>query len=160
MRSSERPDRSTGDCGTERSGLHVITRLDRGGSSDNTLMTCAGLADRGWRVGLAYGPTVDPSPLLEPVRARGDANLLPGYSADVEVLLSSREDVLRVPTQALIEGSRALVLADGVLEEREITRGTSNWEYVEVLDGLSQGELVVLSVDREGVEAGASAVRE
>jgi HlyD family secretion protein len=94
------------------------------------------------------------------IRDRGDANLLPGYSADVEVLLSSREDVLRVPTQALIEGSRALVLADGVLEEREITRGSSNWEYVEVLDGLSQGELVVLSVDREGVEAGAAAVRE
>jgi HlyD family secretion protein len=94
------------------------------------------------------------------IRDRGDANLLPGYSADVEVLLSSREDVLRVPTQALIEGSRALVLVDGVLEEREITRGTANWEYVEVAGGLSEGELVVLSVDREGVEAGAAAVRE
>jgi len=94
------------------------------------------------------------------IRDRGDANLLPGYSADVEVLLSSRENVLRVPTQALIEGQRALVLADGVLQEREITRGTSNWEYVEVAGGLDEGELVVLSVDRQGVEAGAAAVRE
>ncbi len=92
------------------------------------------------------------------IRERGEANLLPGYSADVEVLLSSRDDVLRVPTQALIEGTRALVLADGVLEAREVTRGTANWEYVEVLDGLSEGELVVLSVDREGVVAGAAAV--
>ncbi len=92
------------------------------------------------------------------IRERGDANLLPGYSADVEVLLSSRDDVLRVPTQALIEGTRALVLVDGILEAREVTRGTANWEYVEVLDGLSEGELVVLSVDREGVVAGAAAV--
>ena len=92
------------------------------------------------------------------ISERGEANLLPGYSADVEVLLSSRDDVLRVPTQALIEGSRALVLVDGILEAREVTRGTSNWEYVEVLEGLSEGELVVLSVDREGVIAGAAAV--
>ena len=92
------------------------------------------------------------------IRERGEANLLPGYSADVEVLLSSRDDVLRVPTQALIEGTRALVLADGILQARQVTRGTANWEYVEVLDGLSEGELVVLSVDREGVVAGAAAV--
>ena len=94
------------------------------------------------------------------IRDRGEANLLPGYSADVEVLLATRENVLRVPSQALIEGRRALVLANGVLEEREIRRGTSNWEFVEVLEGLKEGELVVLSVDRAGVVAGAAAVRE
>jgi HlyD family secretion protein len=95
------------------------------------------------------------------IRERGDANLLPGYSADVEVLLATRENVLRVPSQALIEGQRALVLLDnGFLEERQIKRGMANWEFVEVLDGLKEGELVVLSVDRAGVVAGAAAVRE
>ena len=91
---------------------------------------------------------------------RGDSNLLPGYSADVEVLLNTRSDVLRVPTQVILEGKRALVLADGRLEEREVRRGLSNWEYTEILDGLREGELVVLSVDREGVVAGAEAERE
>ena len=38
------------------------------------------------------------------------AGLLPGTSADVEVILSARDDVLRVPTQALLEGGRVLVL--------------------------------------------------
>ncbi len=88
------------------------------------------------------------------------ANLLPGYSADVEVLLETRENVLRIPTQALIEGRRAMVLKDGILVEREIGRGLSNWEFVEVRDGLAAGELVVMSVDRDGVVAGAAAEAE
>lgn len=95
------------------------------------------------------------------ITGRGDSRLLPGYSADVEVLLESREQVLRVPTQVIIEGQRVMVLnADGILQERTVTRGLSNWEYTEITGGLEAGELVVVSVDREGVEAGAQAVAE
>jgi HlyD family secretion protein len=36
--------------------------------------------------------------------------LLVGYSADVEIVLGGRENVLRVPTAALIEGSKVMVL--------------------------------------------------
>ena len=36
--------------------------------------------------------------------------LLPGTSADVEVILETRENVLRVPTPALLEGNRVLVV--------------------------------------------------
>ncbi len=89
------------------------------------------------------------------------SNLLPGYSADVEVMLGKHEDVLRVPTQVIVEGSKVLVLGDdGIIHERAIERGLSNWEYTEITDGLKAGELVVLSVDREGVRDGAAAVRE
>jgi HlyD family secretion protein len=90
------------------------------------------------------------------------SNLLPGYSADVEVVLDTRENVLRIPTQALIEGKRVLVLdeAADVLRQREITAGVSNWEFTEIVKGLAEGELVVLSVDREGVHDGAAAIRE
>lgn len=90
------------------------------------------------------------------------SNLLPGYSADVEVILETRTDVLRVPTQAVLDGQRVYVLdeAAGVLRERKVTRGVSNWEYTEILEGLAAGELVVVSVDREGVRDGARAGRE
>lgn len=90
------------------------------------------------------------------------SNLLPGYSADVEVILDTRENVLRVPTQALLEGRRVLVLnqAEGVLQQREVKAGVANWEYTEVAEGLAEGDLVVLSVDREGVRDGVAAVRE
>ena len=36
--------------------LHLITRLDPGGSAENTLLTCQHLADQGWEVVLAAGP--------------------------------------------------------------------------------------------------------
>jgi HlyD family secretion protein len=91
-----------------------------------------------------------------------ESNLLPGYSADVEVILETRENVLRIPTQALKDGQRALVLDEkaGVLREREVRRGVANWEFTEVVEGLAEGDLVVLSVDREGVKDGARAARE
>ncbi|MEO8443841.1 MAG: efflux RND transporter periplasmic adaptor subunit [Gammaproteobacteria bacterium] len=89
-------------------------------------------------------------------------NLLPGYSADVEVILDNRENVLRIPSQAILEGKRVLVLntSTGRLEARVIERGVANWEYTEIRTGLKEGDLVVTSVDREGVADGAAAVRE
>lgn len=87
--------------------------------------------------------------------------LLVGYSADVEIILEAHENVVRVPTQALREGNRVLLNnAAGVLEERHLDVGIANWAYTEVRSGLDQGEKVVLSVERQGVVAGAHAVEE
>jgi HlyD family secretion protein len=86
-----------------------------------------------------------------------EAVLLPGYSADLEVILAERPDVVRVPTRALVEGSRVFVLKDGRLQERKVTTGIGNWEYTEVTQGLEAGDRVVVSVDREGLKDGAAA---
>jgi HlyD family secretion protein len=88
--------------------------------------------------------------------------LLVGYSADVEVVLDARENVLRIPTQALLEGKRVLVYDSnpGTLEERRIETGLSSWEYTEVRSGLQPGERVVASPERPGVVPGAKAVPE
>lgn len=87
-------------------------------------------------------------------------NLLPGYSADIEVILDSRANVLRVPTEAVLEGHRVLVYdpQSGELQERQFKPGLANWKYTEISSGLNEGELVVVSVERKGVEAGARAV--
>ena len=78
--------------------------------------------------------------------------------ADIEVILSERKDVARVPTEAILEGNKVLLFApEAVLQEREIETGLSNWEYTEVLQGLQAGDRVVVSVDREGVKDGAHA---
>ena len=88
-------------------------------------------------------------------------NMLPGYSADIEVVLDEKQDVLRVPTEAILEGNQVLLFkADGLLEQRAITTGLSNWEWTQVTDGLSEGDEVVVSVEREGVEDGVLAERE
>ncbi|MCB1906763.1 MAG: efflux RND transporter periplasmic adaptor subunit [Rhodocyclaceae bacterium] len=90
---------------------------------------------------------------------QGDfAGLLVGYSADVEILLDSRRDVLRIPTAAIRDGNRVLVLAaDGRLAERSIETGIANWEFTEIRAGLEAGERVVTSLERKGVTAGAHA---
>jgi HlyD family secretion protein len=85
------------------------------------------------------------------------ATLLPGTSADVEVVLEVRDDVLRVPAYALQEGGRVLVLEQGRLVERTLVAGRRNWDFVEVESGLSAGELVVTSLDRPEIKAGALA---
>jgi HlyD family secretion protein len=81
--------------------------------------------------------------------------LLPGTSADVEVILRVREDAVRIPTEALLEGTRVLVIEDGVLAERRVETGLSNWNWTEITGGLEPGDEVVTSIDRPGVEAGA-----
>lgn len=86
-------------------------------------------------------------------------NLLPGYSADVEIILEARDDTLRIPTEAVLEGNRVLVYEpqSGTLSERTIKPGLANWQYTEVLEGVQEHEQVVTSVQREGVKAGARA---
>jgi HlyD family secretion protein len=103
--------------------------------------------------------TVDIDATLDTDKA--PPRLLVGYSADVEVVLALRENVVRVPTSALQEGSRVLVAgADGTLQERKIKTGLANWEFTEVLEGLAAGDKVVTSLEREGVKAGAAFVAE
>jgi HlyD family secretion protein len=87
-------------------------------------------------------------------------DLLVGYSADVEVVLAVKEDALRVPTAAIQEGGKVLLLnADsGKLEERAVKAGIANWEYTEVLEGLQVGDRIVTSLEKEGVKAGVRAV--
>ncbi len=93
-----------------------------------------------------------------------DSPLLAGYSADVEIVAERREGVLRIPTAAVRAGEPPSVLmldtAMGRIEAREIAVGVANWEQTQVLSGLAAGDPVILSLDRDGVAAGARAVAE
>jgi len=86
------------------------------------------------------------------------AGILPGTSADVEVILDRRSEVLRVPTAAVAEGGRVMVLRGGSLEERSVSTGLKNWQYTEISSGLEVGELVVIARDSPDVVDGAMAV--
>jgi HlyD family secretion protein len=68
-----------------------------------------------------------------------------------------RDNALRVPTAALLEGGRVLLYRadNGVLEERKVKTGIANWEYTEILDGLQAGDRIAASLEKEGVKAGA-----
>lgn len=104
--------------------------------------------------------TVTVEASLEQSVAPGE--LLVGYSADLEIILAERDNVLRIPTSALQEGGKVLLYRPdtGKLEERLLKTGLSNWEYTEVLEGITEGDSIVISLEREGVKAGAAAVPE
>lgn len=80
----------------------------------------------------------------------------PGTSADVEIILDRHDGVLRVPSFAVIEGRRALVIEKGRAVARDVQVGLRNWEWTEVTGGLREGETVVTSLDQAGVKAGAA----
>ena len=88
--------------------------------------------------------------------------LLAGYSADVEIILDSRSNTKRIPTHSILDGKRVYVFRPEKqrIEEREIQIGISNWEYTEVISGLETGELVVINVDRKGIENDAPAIEQ
>lgn len=89
---------------------------------------------------------------------KDNMNMLPGYSADVEIILDSHANVIRIPTEALLEGQKVFIYDkdNKTIYEKEVTTGLNNWKYTEVLKGLKQGEQVVTSIDRDGVVDGAS----
>ncbi len=83
--------------------------------------------------------------------------LLPGTSADAVVVLARKDDVLRVPSYAILPGGRALVLSKGRLAEAKVETGLKGAEWAEVVSGLSAGDLVVTSLDRPEVKEGERA---
>ncbi len=85
--------------------------------------------------------------------------MLAGYSADVEIILDSRANTLRIPTEAILDGKRVFLFdpSSETIAERTIEKGISNWAYTEIKSGLNEGDSIVLNVDIAGVEDGAAA---
>jgi len=83
--------------------------------------------------------------------------VLPGTSADVEVILDQRMEVLRVPSSAVAEDGKVLVLVDGILVAGQIEPGLNNWQFTEVVSGLSEGDSIVAARDSTEIKPGARA---
>jgi len=82
-----------------------------------------------------------------PTMVPEDFQLREGMTITLSIIVEESSDVLLVPIQAIISQGReplVQVLKDGVIEERSITVGISNWQYTEVTSGLSEGEQVVI----------------
>jgi HlyD family secretion protein len=88
---------------------------------------------------------------------KDNANMLPGYTADVEVILDVHRNTLRIPTEALLEGGQVYLYDpdDRTISEVPVTTGLSNWKFTEIKSGLQQGQRIVRSIDREGLGDGA-----
>lgn len=77
----------------------------------------------------------------------GKEILRPGMTANVQISGPVREDVVRVPVEAVFfhEGRPTVFrLIDGEPQRKPVTLGLSDLAYVEILDGLAAGDSIAL----------------
>ena len=85
------------------------------------------------------------------------ASLRPGMSASAAITVDELDGVLVVPNWAVRlnrETGEAFVLirrADGTIEEVVVETGLRNEQFSEVVGGLNEGDVVVLTNEREGL---------
>ncbi|MCH7526765.1 MAG: efflux RND transporter periplasmic adaptor subunit [Planctomycetes bacterium] len=81
-----------------------------------------------------------------------DENLKPGMTARVEIMVDQVNDAVAVPLQSVFaKGGRHFVFMSEGREVKpvEVTVGKSSSEYVEIVEGLEQGDEVLLSVSQD-----------
>ncbi len=74
-------------------------------------------------------------------------NLKPGYGVDVDIVTQEKQAVAYVPDKAVFDMDRqdtVFVIKGGKAELRSVTTGIESEDYIEVVEGLSEGEQVVV----------------
>ncbi len=75
--------------------------------------------------------------------------LKPGMTAEIRIIVDDRqEDVLQVPVQSVLSLASKFYTFVGKgseIERRELKVGDANDEYMEILDGVAEGETVVMN---------------
>jgi len=99
-------------------------------------------------------PTLNPATRTIPVRmelANPGLLLKPGMFAQLELPASSSTPVLTIPTSAVIDsGVKQIALVqtkEGRFEPRELKLGARSQDRVEVIEGIREGELVVIAAN-------------
>ena len=83
-----------------------------------------------------------------------DTGLFAGSTANISIVTDEVNDVLAVPTSAVIpDGTRSyvLMLSAGQLTEKFVTVGVVGYTYTQVTSGLTEGDSVVLADYSEAV---------
>ena len=86
--------------------------------------------------------------------ANPDAALRPGTFGDLVFEVQSHENALVVPQAAILENTYVFVAEGGKAVRRNVTLGIENTTMVEILDGLRDGEAVVVE-GNYGLEDGS-----
>jgi len=84
-----------------------------------------------------------------------DGTLRPGTFGDLIFELQSHENALVVPQMAILEDSYVLVVDGGKAVRRNVRLGIQNTAMIEVLEGLAEGDAVVVE-GNFGLEEGAA----
>lgn len=85
-------------------------------------------------------------------------NIRPGYDLDIKIVTDSKDNIILIPKDSIfdIEGKYfVFVNTNDKAELREIEKGMESQRQVEVISGLKEGDIVILSPD-EKIEEGVS----
>ena len=94
-----------------------------------------------------------------------DEDIFLGVDAKVTIHAEEAENVVVLPSEVVNigkEGSFCYVLENGIITRKDITTGISSDEYVEVLDGIQEGDEVIRDLGslEEGMQAEAVSASE
>ena len=81
-----------------------------------------------------------------------DSRIQPGMTAKISIPVASSEDALAVPLAAVFterEGRHVFVVKGDAFERRPVKIGVSDYQFAEVLSGLTAGEVVALEPPAE-----------
>lgn len=89
-----------------------------------------------------------------------DEDIFLGVDAKVKIHAESAEDVVTLPVEAVNigkDGSFCYVLREGVITRQNVTTGLSSQDYVEIKEGLKEGDQVISDLGslEEGMQAEA-----
>ena len=99
----------------------------------------------------AVDPQIDPQTRTLKIRAisdNSDGSLLPGQFAKIELVLRQSDDVIMLPTEAVIpqlRGHKIFVYKNGTAEELAVDIGVRTANSVEIASGLNLGDTVITS---------------
>lgn len=106
----------------------------------------------------SYSNGVTNYPVTVTLKETGD--LLPGMNVDGNIILDEAQDALVVPVDALMRGNRVYVKDETVTESEgsvpagfkavEVETGLINDDYVEIINGLSEGDEVYVAESSVG----------
>ena len=86
-----------------------------------------------------------------------DTRLFPGLSLDVKFTIDRRDDVLVIPRTALFpynQGDAVWVIRDGRASVQPVETGFTNNRDVVIIEGLNEGDLVILQPQLDGISEG------
>jgi len=76
------------------------------------------------------------------------SSLRPGMTADVTIIVSEKKNILVVPDVCITrdkgEASVQVMTGEKQTEQRDVKAGLSNWDETEILEGLKEGEVVII----------------
>lgn len=79
-----------------------------------------------------------------------DEQLRPGYSVDIEIIMMESLDAVNISMMSVMQDFETgqeyvMVVEDGIIRRRDITRGITTALELEVLEGLEDGDVIILT---------------